>query len=120
METWSDVADAWTTASAGAVGVSAAHAASPPRASRASRLRGRSALVIALRDIVMGRLGLMERLLYDTREVSNRSPFQDRTHVFWVMEGAREVRYEVDTSATVRGRILAIRRNGKTVFEHGT
>ncbi len=67
-------------------------------------------------EVRFGRVGLGEAVLYDGLAVAQRRPFSERTVPFWVMESGSEIRYEVDTSHEIPGRIAAIRRNGREVF----
>ncbi len=65
--------------------------------------------------ISLERLCWHEALRYDGRVVSKRRLFGGGTHVFWVVENNREIRYEVETVSTWRARIVAVRRNGQVV-----
>ena len=67
-------------------------------------------------EVKVGRMGLTERIFYDDREVSSRSPFQNRTHVFWVMEGTTTVRYVVVTGEHREGTIRSVVRNGQVIY----
>ncbi len=68
-------------------------------------------------EVRHGRFGLGDAVLYDGLAVAQRRPFAERIVPFWVMETGREIRYEVEVSSQIPGRIAAIRRNGREVFK---
>jgi hypothetical protein len=66
-------------------------------------------------EVRIERLCWQQALRYDGRVVSKRRIMRGGTHVFWVMEGLAEIRYEVETQAGWRPRIIAVRRNGASL-----